>query len=160
MPLIYELICDHCKHIHSAPESVTYVILEDGSEEMCLHPIESMMAEEKTGKAWSELRNEGRIIYRYPLVCISCGDMNYYGPHDLNVVMPPQSHLRSIIQRPSKRVASLYNCRTCGEKSQEPLGRYAGLTRSILNWIGKKRWLLDCKHCGEGKYIPRLGLIS
>jgi predicted RNA-binding Zn-ribbon protein involved in translation (DUF1610 family) len=114
---------------------------------------------EETRK-WSEFRKKGRIISRYPLVCISCGNMDYYGPHYLDVVTPSKSHLGSIVNQDSRSVSNLYECRSCGQKSLEPLARYAGFTRYVLSWAGLKRWNLDCKHCGEGKYTPGLASIT
>jgi hypothetical protein len=120
MASINKLVCDHCDHEHIFISNKTYVILEDGSEKRWPEPGGFSMGgktfTEETRK-WSEFRKKGRIISRYPLVCISCGNMDYYGPHYLDVVTPSKSHRL-------------------------------------------KRWNLDCKHCGEGKYTPGLASIT
>jgi hypothetical protein len=159
MPLIYHFKCDNCGHEHFASESGTYVILEDGSEKICPHPGEFRTAEKATGKTWSELVKGGRIIYRYPLICHTCGDLDYYGPHDLNIVMPPQSHLGSIVHRPTGSVAKLYECRSCTQRTLVSLARFGQLPGTSMSMVGGRKHILNCRQCEEGEFTLLPGAV-
>ena len=64
--------------------SLTFVVLDDGSEKICPHPCERTIAEEATGKSWSALAQANRLVYRYALVCLACGKLDYYGSRDFS----------------------------------------------------------------------------
>ena len=44
--------------------SLTFVVLDDGSERICPHPCERRVAEEVTNTSWALLEEANRIIYR------------------------------------------------------------------------------------------------
>jgi hypothetical protein len=150
MPLVYRTQCDSCDYSKIFSASVTYVLMDDGSEEVCPHPGEAERAERITGRSWSELRKANRIFYRNLLVCLSCGAIDYYGPRDLNVDMPPRGHIRSIVDNPSRGAAKLYTCRSCAKMELRSAADYAGITKSIYKYFGSKRMDLPCPGCRKG----------
>lgn len=160
MPAVYSTQCDSCDHSELFSGSITYVLLDDGSEKICGHPGEALIAESVTDKSWSELRRTNRIFYRYPLVCLFCGTVDDYGPRDLKVDMPTRGHIRSIVDNPSRGAAKLYTCRSCGKMELRPASDYAGIINSILNYFGSKRMDLPCPGCRTGKMTIKIWGVS
>jgi len=119
-----------------------------------------MIAEEKTGKNWPELVRENRIIYRYALFCLSCGELDYYGQHDLASENRSGRHIWSIIHQPSTREAKRYNCRACGAQMLYPLCGQIGCLLALLNLIGLFRDKIKCPKCKSGLLKSEMSAIT
>src|SRR5437879_10454633 len=111
MPGIYQLACGSCDYIIRGIMSVTAVMMEDGSEQVCPHPRERMIAEKATGRSWTELAQADRLIYRYALVCLACGKMYYYASRDLAVDAHAGGHIWRIAHQPSRSEAAACPCK-------------------------------------------------
>src|SRR5262249_18836319 len=111
MPGIYQLACRSCDYAVSGIMSLTTVVMDDGSETVCPHRRERMTAEEATGTSWSELAQANRLVYRYALVCLACGKLDYYGPRDLLAEPRAGGHIWSIVHQPSLSEAAAYSCK-------------------------------------------------
>jgi len=53
MPGLFEIRCISCGYSAGGQESITVVIMADGSEKTCGHPLEKSDAEEFTGECAS-----------------------------------------------------------------------------------------------------------
>jgi len=79
MPLIFEIRCSNCEFVERGLTSAYAVVdLENSQEAICPHPGERLEARELTGYQWADLVRAGRVGYRYPLTCRSCGSTDYY----------------------------------------------------------------------------------
>lgn len=150
MPDLYILYCDSCDYVVKGVMSQTSVIMNDGSEMVCPHPIERLTAERATGETWCDLQEANRLVYRYALACLSCGKMDYYGPHDLDRGIRADSHIGSIVHRPSLDEAKRYTCRSCGEKALYPICGRTGCLTAILNLFKIPRQTAHCALCKSG----------
>lgn len=165
MPGIYQIACNRCDYSVRSSESLTYVVLEDGSEEICHHPGERPTAERITGKSWQELRESNRLIYRYALICLGCGEFNYYGPRDLSPDVRVGGHITSITHRPPASEAVQYACAACGSHSLCSLG---GEPKGCLVFLGEQLGLVrkrekakvPCPKCKQGALGIEMVAIS
>lgn len=160
MPYVYRFKCYGCGYEDSYSEFATFVLLEDGSEKLCMHPIETSMAEKATGLPMSVLRQNGRIINRRPFACLTCGAVDYYGPHDLNLVTLPRNKLGSIVSQHFRSKIKLYKCRSCNQRTLVTLARYSELPGTMMSMVGGRKYILKCDQCKEGEYTLLLGAIS
>ena len=149
MPGVYRLACGGCDY-RVEGGSLTYVVLDDGSEAPCPHPGESRTAERLTGQSWKELADAGRIVYRYALACLECGEMDYYGPADLSQASRRESHLWSIVRQPTLEEARRHECRACGRSAMYPLCGDTGLLRAVARLIRRTKESVPCPRCSEG----------
>ena len=152
MPGVYRLVCGGCDYRVEGHMSVTYVVLDDGSEAPCPHPLESPTAERPTGQSWKELAEAGRIVYRYALVCLECGEMDYYGPGpaDLSQASRRESHLWSIVRQPTPEEARRHECRACGKSAMYPLCGDTGLLPAVVKIVRRTEESVPCPRCSEG----------
>src|SRR5687768_7245728 len=109
MPGIYRVSCDSCQFEREAHISVTVLVL-DGREEICPHPIERSTAERLGGQGWRQLVAEDRIRYRYALICRGCGAVEYYGVDQLAAYTTPRNMLKAITHEPSEKEAAAFEC--------------------------------------------------
>lgn len=149
MPGIYRVTCSSCDYSVSGVMSSTRVLLTDGTEHICPHPLEMNIAEKKTGETWSALVRQNRIIYRYALFCLCCGELNYYGPRDL-ATGSDAHHIWNIVHQPSKREAERYKCKACDAQSLYPLCGETGCLLALLNLVGLFRARIRCPKCKRG----------
>ena len=150
MPGIYQLACESCDYAVSGIMSLTAVVMDDGSEKICPHPCERMVAEEATGTNWSELARANRLIYRYALVCLACGELDYYGPRDLSADAHAGGHIWSIVHQPSRSEAAAYACKACGVRQLYPLCGQTGCLLALLQLIRLFREKVLCPKCQKG----------
>lgn len=79
MPGAYQAKCDRCGFCIGPEVSVITILLqENGSEVICRSPGEQSFAEQEAGRPWAELLNEGKVEFRYALICLTCGHFDYY----------------------------------------------------------------------------------
>jgi predicted nucleic-acid-binding Zn-ribbon protein len=144
MPGIFRVSCSHCDFTTSrAIAAETSVQMADGTEEVCPHPLERRIAEERTGLPWKRLTAEGRIRYRYAAVCASCGAVDYYEPEE-----PGRRGLaRSIVAQPSHRDFAQTPCVHCGAS------RLYGIADRDIGTV-------DCPICGHGRLSTKLTAVS
>jgi hypothetical protein len=159
MPGIYRVTCSSCDYSVSGSTSSTRVLLTDGTEHICPHPCERRVAEEKTGETWSTLVSENRIIYRYALFCLSCGELEYYRPRGL-VTAGAADHISNIIHQPSKREAEQYSCKRCDAQSLSPLCGESGCLLALFNLVGLFRERVSCPKCKQGFVTSDMYRIS
>lgn len=155
MPSIYRWACGSCDYSVQGILSHTYVVMDDGSELTCPHPTEVGTAEAATGKHWQELATANRLIYRYALVCLACGHMDYYGPRDLSGQATYGGHIASIVHNPTPGQAAHYTCKTCGVRRLYPLCGSTGCLVGLLKLVGLFRKRLTCPRCHQGVIHPR-----
>jgi hypothetical protein len=157
VPGIFRLACDSCEYSVEGITSRTSVILADGSsEKVCGHPLERRVAERTTGRSWSELVRANRIVYRYALVCLACGALDYYSAADLARGSVHRGHLANIVHLPSPRRARDCICRTCGARRLYPLVQPRGVVASLAQAAGLRRQSVACPRCHAGKLHSRL----
>jgi hypothetical protein len=155
MPTIEKVSCNQCDFTTGDfVESIVLVVLDDGSELNCPHPLEVSTAEEATGKTWSELRRAGRMICRDPLLCLACGHLDYYCDRDLTKLSsspepgPPPSG-SSI----SRTTAALHPCKACGKHRLLDPNDRDGCLLALLIVLGlrrSKRPKTPCPKCTNG----------
>ncbi len=160
MPGIYKLTCRSCDYSVRGSLSRTTVVTVDGSEKICPHPCERRIAEETTGTTWAELVRANRIVYRYALVCLSCGALDYYGPRDLAAEARPGSHIGSIVHQPSRAEAAAHSCNACGARRLHPLCGQSGCLIGLLRLLGFFRERVACPKCHNGSLLSRLVATS
>jgi hypothetical protein len=115
------------------------VQLADGTEEVCPHPLERDVAEERTGLPWKRLTAEGRIRYRYAAVCAACGAVEYYEPEQPR----RRGHTWSVVAQPSHRELAHTPCLRCGASA------LYGIADSDLRAVA-------CPICGRGRLSTKL----
>jgi len=150
MPGIYQLACGTCDYAVSGIMSMTTVVMADGSVKVCMHPCEETIAQEATGTTWSELVGANRIVYRYALVCLACGKLDYYGPRDLSAKSHTGGHIRSIVHQPSPSEALAYLCKACGARQLYPLCGPTGGLHGLPKLFGLFRERVVCPKCKKG----------
>ena len=114
MPGIFEARCLSCDFKTPQMGATTFVALSDGSEQVCPHPGEETIAEKLTGCSWRELADSGRIRYRYPFLCLECGEADLYG-----LPVSARTHIGAIIEQPEH--ADGTPCSSCGRTTLHPL---------------------------------------
>ena len=130
--------------------SLTSVVMDDSSETICPHPCERMIAEDVTGKSWPELVRNNRLVYRYALACLACGELDYYGPRDLQLDGRARGHIGSIVYQPGKSEAAAYSCKACGAQQLYPLCGETGCLLGLLQLFGLFREEVVCPKCQKG----------
>lgn len=160
MPGLYRLYCDSCGYQVKGSMSRTSVVLDGGSEKICGHPGEIRTAEEATGKRWGDLRRGNRIRYRFALACLSCGEMDYYGPSDREEDARTGGHIASIVHQPSPKSVRVYSCRSCGQHALYPICGGTGCLLGLLNLIGIGSRTVACPRCEKGILKSDLYAIS
>jgi hypothetical protein len=160
MPGIYQLACGSCDYAVSGIMSLTAVVLDDGSEKVCPHPCERMVAEEATGTSWSALARANRLVYRSALVCLACGSLDYYGPRDLSGKARAGGHIWSIVHQPSLSEAAAYSCKACAARQLYPLCGQAGCLPGLLQLFGLFRERVVCPRCRKGRLRSEMVGIS
>ena len=160
VPGIYQLACVSCDYSVRGVMSITQVLMDDGSEEICPHPGEWWTAEEATGKSWSELVQADRLIYRYALVCLACGKLDYYGGRDRSVDDQAGGHNWEITHHPSRSEAAAHSCKTCGARQCYPLCGQTGCLLGLLQLFGLLREKVVCQKCRKGLLRSKMVAIS
>lgn len=161
MPGIYRMACGSCEYEVEGIMSITYVIKDDGSEEICPHPAEGSRAEKATGKSWGELSRANRIVYRYALVCLACGELDYYGPRDSSPGARSGGHIGGIVHQPSSDDAAVHVCRSCGQMRLIPLCGDTGCLLALLELVRLRRKRIHaCPRCNVGALRTELTAIS
>jgi hypothetical protein len=163
MPAIMSLACNRCNFARKGIQNLTVVIKADGEEVICPHPLESTYAEEATGLSWSELSRAGRIRYRSALVCLGCGELDYYGPDQLGEGMARWTHIGNIVRSVRRREARMHRCRACGYHDLEPLKvdeTEWEIWGQLFNWIRGKPNGPFCPACHVGQLRSRMTAIS
>jgi len=159
----YRIRCTVCDFRREGALSQTVVNLDNRTETVCLAGREVETAMDVTGRLWYELVSEGRILYRYGLVCLKCGALDYYGPDQLHQEPLHQIHHYNMVHHPSPGEASFYACRHCGTRSLYPLCGDAG-QQALLRYPARLlSRVIRCPNCRPGhlrseqacKNIPR-----
>jgi hypothetical protein len=132
MPGIFRVACDSCDFERTASASVMLVELADGGEEICPHPMERRIAEEKTGEPWRQLVSSGRVRYRYSAMCGNCGELDYYEAAQRR----RRGHIWSIVRQPTGGDLAV-PCANCGQDELHLIAE-----RRLRNVI--------CPGCGAG----------
>ena len=105
--------CDNCSFRRSGPRTKTY-FLTDNKEERIISPTESIKRlEDEANCDWHTLLRTQRVRVRHGLLCLSCGNLDYYSPVDSHSDLPHET-LR-------KRRA--YRCTTCQGRDFLPLAQ-------------------------------------
>jgi hypothetical protein len=161
VPGIYRLGCGSCDYAVRGIMSRTTVIMDDGSEKLCPHPCERMIAERATGKKWFELARANRLVYRYALVCLACGELDYYGPRDLSAEVRASGHIWSIVHQPSLSETSEYSCKACAARQVYPLCGERGCLLALFQLFGLFRERrVACPKCQKGSLQSKGVAIS
>jgi predicted nucleic-acid-binding Zn-ribbon protein len=158
MPGIFQLTCEACDYSVLGGEACMSVVMDDGSETICSHPGERRCAERVTGKSWRQLARANRLIYRYALVCLSCGKMDYYGPHDISQTQTG-GHYSRYLHQPSLREAVAYSCKTCGVKQLYPLcgDMEKGCFYLLLGFFHREpQKKVNCPKCRNGTLMLKM----
>lgn len=131
MPQIIRVSCSDCGYAKEAHIPLTLVVADDGSEHICGHPGERRQAERITQRDWRDLRRDGRILHRYALLCVACGEVDHYqtarprSPARLGLI-------RAITFAPKPSDAEGIPCSTCSADSLRPLtGSFNGVSCPI-----------------------------
>ena len=157
------IACNQCDYARRAIASITVAIKADGSEVVCPHPIEFTRAEEATGLSWRELKRAGRIRYRYAMVCLGCGELDYYGPDQLGTGPRQPTHIGSIVRKIRRREAGMHRCRACGLNTLQPLHLDETEWEILVefwNWIRGKPNGPICPSCHLGRLRSDMVAIS
>jgi hypothetical protein len=163
MPAVMLIACNTCDYTKRGIQSVTVAIRADGSEEVCPHPVERTYAERATGLPWPQLVRQGRIRYRYGLVCLGCGELDYYGPDQLGKGPRRWTHIGNIVSSVTTRQARAHVCRGCGLNALHPLV-WNETEREILlefwNWLQGRPNGPVCPACHLGRLSSQMVAMS
>jgi hypothetical protein len=110
-----------------------------------------------------ELTRAGRIRYRYAMVCLNCGDLDYYGPDQLGAGQSRVTHIGNIVRSVRRREARMHHCRACGGDALEPLmvdETELELWVQLWNWVRGKPNGPICPVCHLGRLRSRMTAIS
>ena len=149
MPPIFTVQCDKCDY-KVGGSSYIAVIMPDGKEEICPHPMESQHAESVTMEKWSVLEKQGRIRYRNAMFCRECGAVDYYCPARL-------THSGNVVRTPSLEEAQELLCRSCGKDALSPMSWKRGCLLGLVERMGIIRKIeITCPKCKTGKLHSEL----
>ena len=163
MPAIMRIACTVCDYAREGSQSLTILIKSDGSELICPHPVESMVAEEATGMSWRELRRARRIRYRQGMVCLGCGELGYYGPDQVGAGPRRATKIGNIVTSVRRREARMHRCRACGRGALEPLmvdETEWELWGQLWNWVRGKPNGPFCPVCHVGQLRSEMTAVS
>src|SRR5579883_3450315 len=79
MPIIFRIGCDKCSFGYIAPETEAFARTENGLEIEVPMPYFPFGLVEETGETWSQLLRRSQVIHKTGLVCLECGQLDYYG---------------------------------------------------------------------------------
>lgn len=75
MPLLFRLKCESCDYSTPTQCSDTLYLLINGERTILPHPLEEYIAEDKTGRPFAQLQQEGLIGNFTPFLCLDCGEI-------------------------------------------------------------------------------------
>lgn len=152
MPVIWKLTCNKCDLSQAAfPMSHICVALDDGTEVVCPHPGEARIAEKTTEQTWDVLAKTGRLYSRFALLCLACGDLDYYCSRDLARYVKtaaPGPHLRDSM---TQGEAAEHSCKACGAQKLYCLESETGCRLALARLVGVGRPRPRCPKCAEGR---------
>lgn len=152
MPVIWKLNCSNCDLSQAAfPMSHICVALDDGSEVVCPHPGEARIAERATGKTWEELAKAGRLYNRFALLCLACGELDYYCTRDLARYVMPTGRGPRLGESMPPGEAGEHACKACGERQLCFLENETGCRLALARLIGLGRPRPMCPKCAKGR---------
>ena len=163
MPAIMRMSCNHCDYAKEGSQSVTLAIRTDGSEVVCGHPVERMIAEKATGESWKDLVRQRRIRYRFGLVCLNCGELGYYGPDQLGHPPRRATHIVNVVSSVTTKEAGRYSCTACGLAKLYPLMvdlTQREIAREFVNWLRGLPNGPICPKCRAGRLRSYLVAVS
>jgi hypothetical protein len=147
MPAIIEAKCNKCDYTVRRAQSETYLVRENGYETILAHPGERLRAKKLTEKSFGQLAKEGRIHYKYGLICRNCGEYDLY--ERINSVTS-KDHISSIFGWMNEEEVSKITCTYCGEKMmQNVMGEQIGCLAFLLGKRPKKNEFA-CPKCYTG----------
>jgi len=156
MPGIFTVQCDKCDY-RVGGTSYLAVIMPDGKEEICPHPIEIQHAEVATMEKWSSLVEQRRIRYRYAMFCRECGAVDYYGTDQPMRL----THIGNLVRTPSPEEAQGFRCRFCGKDALFPMFWGRGCLLGLVEKMGFLRKIeVTCPKCKTGKLHSEMTAIS
>lgn len=157
MPLIMRAYCDECDYgTRFVSQSATFVVLDNGKEEVLPHPCENLTAKELTGKSLAKLAKANRLRYKYGLICRTCGEYDLY----TNPCAKKACHIKSIIGSISPADADEMECAHCGSKGlQSVMGEQIG-SLAFLRGQRPKPNTFDCPKCKKGIVTIEMVAIS
>jgi hypothetical protein len=151
---LYRLECTRCGFNREGNSSHTVVLKDDGKEAQLPRGLEIRSAETITGMPWGELLLRRRIRTQYGLVCLNCGQLDYYYETTLSrnegepsFVSPGANSGLSVEQ------AAGYACRKCGQSPLYPLSAVTGRLRAFLARLGLSLGGVRCPQCRRGQLI-------
>ena len=149
MPGLYRLECPRCGFSREGARLQTVVLKDDGPPAVLPRAMEMRAAEMITGKQWGDLLLQRRVRYRYALVCLACGKLDYYySPRAGSDDGAPLADLP-----PTASEAAACACRICGGGPLYPLYAVTGRLRGLLGRIGLWRGGLTCPQCKKGMLV-------
>ena len=147
MPSIIEAKCNKCDYTVRCSQSATYLVGENGDETILSHPVEKLRAKELTGKSFGQLAKEGRIRYKYGLICRNCGEYDLY---ERVGNITNKGHISSIVDCMSEEETDKIACIHCGKVTmQSVMGEQIGCLAFLLGKRPKKNELA-CPKCYTG----------
>ena len=147
MPALLQAKCDSCRYRARGSQSQTSLVLDNGSEMSLPHPGEADRAQEQTGKSLQELAKENRLLYRYGMVCRTCGIYAYY----LNPRAKSVGHIGAIVGAIEQADGDEMECVHCSHKGlQSTMGEQIGCLPLLLGKRPKPN-VFDCPKCKKGR---------
>lgn len=160
MPGVYEITCSECDLQVKALAS-TWVVMADGTEHLCPHPLERRKAEEATGESFAKLTRDGRVRYKQPLICLACGEHGDY------TCAPARTHVGSIVRGPTPKETKALRCASCGAAALYPIvGSGAGLgclgavAAAVLAVLGIRGLFTAIGHGLEALALPIVAIVA
>ncbi len=160
MPGLYRLYCDSCTYEIKDGASITIVLVDDGTEKICPHPLERRAAEEATGMQWRELEKANRIRYRFAYACLNCGHKDFYELGGSLRDGVRHDHIYSITYQPTVADANGQACISCGHKELYPICGEGSIISDIKNFVGIKKQPVLCPICKTGALHSEMFAIS
>jgi hypothetical protein len=156
MPGIFEVRCDSCDY-KVGGSSYMAVVMPDGSEEVCPHPMEFVHAEFVTREKWSTLVRQGRIRYKEAMFCRECGAVDYYGPDHPERIL----HVSNLVHISSSGEAQRFHCLSCGKNELSSLVWGRGCLLGLVEKTGLlKKIVISCPKCKKGKLTSEVVAFS
>ena len=143
--------CNNCGFSSVGPDKKDYVLEAGGHETQIGYPC--------TVERYKLLVGNKPIIKRYGLLCLTCGTVGYYGPHDLDA--PEDEHQSLLCQ-------GRYTCISCGNHSFFPMvGKRLSFLMKLFSLVGMKtRNISDfcpdlpkCPRCKSGRLRSTRNII-